>query len=88
LGDGVIRQAFVIYVALNMAACALVFAPWAYPRETISGLLGRWLVTEIGWKRAFASVASRIVDAVYFWEVDHCRGVFQVERDAREILYP
>ena len=82
-----IRQAFVIYVALNMAACAIVFAPWAQPRETISGLLGRWLVTESGWKRATGSVLARAVDAIYFWERDHCREVYRVESRAREVLY-
>jgi len=78
----------VIYVAFNMAVCSVVFAPWAQPRETISGLLGRWLETETGVKRIFASMAGLVVDAIYFWEVDHCRGVFHVERDARKVLYP
>jgi hypothetical protein len=86
--DRVIRQAFVIYVAANMAACAILFAPWAQPRETISGLLGRWSLMESGWKRAFALVLSRVVDSIYFWEEEHCASVFHVEREAREILYP
>jgi hypothetical protein len=71
-----------------MTVCSVVFAPWAQPRETISGLLGRWCETEGGWKRSFGCRAAAVVDRIYFWERNHCREVFHVERDAREILYP
>jgi hypothetical protein len=82
------RQAFVVYVAINMALCSVVFAPWAMPRETISGLLGRWLLTETGIKRAVAVVIGALVDSLYFWEPDHCRETYKIEKRAREILYP
>lgn len=81
-------QAFVLYVATNMALCAVLFAPWALPRETISGLLGRWKVEERRGKRKIGGILSCVVDTIYFWEPDHCVEVYKCERRAREILYP
>lgn len=81
-------QAFVVYVASNMAVCAIVFAPWALPRETVSGLLGRWKTAGGPWQRRFAIVGSWVVDRIYFWEPNHCVVVFRCERDARLVLYP
>ena len=83
-----IRQAFVAYVALNMTLCAVLFLPWAEPRETISGLLGRWCETETGRKQRVGCWLARLVDRLYFWEKDHCREVFRVEHKVREVLYP
>jgi hypothetical protein len=80
-------QLFVLYVAANMAVCAILFAPWALPRETVSGLLGRWKCGK-GWKRKFAVVASWIVDRIYFWEPNHCIEVYLCEAQARQVLYP
>jgi hypothetical protein len=81
-------QLFVIYVAANMAVCAIVFAPFALPRETVSGLLGRWETTRKGWRHWFARAGSWVVDRIYFWEPDHCNAVFRCEQDARRVLYP
>lgn len=85
---GLKRAAFVLYVSLNMLVCAVVFLPWALPRETISGLLGRWLLTQAGWKLRFARVAVMVVDRIYFWETNHCAEVFLCEDEARRTLYP
>jgi len=84
----VLARAFVIYIALNMLTCAVLFAPWALPRETISGLLGRWIATEYGIKRIAGNVLGLIVNLIYFWEPDHCVEVWRCERQAREVLYP
>lgn len=83
-----LSRVFVIYVAVNMLLCSVLFAPWALPRETISGLLGRWIVVEHGFKRSFAVVAGAIVDTIYFWEPNHCVAVYDCEQKAREVLYP
>jgi hypothetical protein len=85
---GLKRCAFVLYVALNMLVCAVVFLPWVLPRETISGLLGRWLITQGGWKLKFARGAVMVVDRIYFWECNHCVEVYLVEDEARRTLYP
>jgi len=81
-------QLFTLYVATNMTLCALIFAPWALPRETISGLLGRWKLRNSGKRRAFAKVAAAVVDRIYFWEPNHCVEVFLCEAAARRVLYP
>lgn len=84
----VLSQIFVLYVAVNMALCAVLFAPWAMPRETVSGLLGRWKVETRGWKRRFGFCGGAVVDRIYFWEPDHCVEVYRCEREARKVLYP
>jgi hypothetical protein len=81
------RQAFTVYVAANMALCAILFAPWALPRETISGLLGRWRAS-VGWKFAAGTIGAAIVDRLYFWDADHCAAVAAAEAQARAVLYP
>ena len=81
-------QVFTVYVACNMMVCALVFAPWALPRETVSGLLGRWKCGKGKIKRPFAVGASWVVDRIYFWEPNHCVEVFLCEAQARMVLYP
>ncbi|MGE4340361.1 MAG: hypothetical protein AB7E55_31085 [Pigmentiphaga sp.] len=81
-------MAFNLYVSANMLLCAVLFAPWALPRETVSGILGRWLVTDPGRKGRIARVLAAAVDTVYFWEPNHCVEVYRVEKSAREILYP
>lgn len=84
----IVCQLFVVYVAANMAVCALVFVFWALPRETISGLLGRWELTETGWRRGVGLALSSVVDLIYFWEPNHCAEVFRAEAEARAVLYP
>ena len=88
IGRQLICQLFVVYVATNMMVCALVFAPWALPRETVSGLLGRWKCGKGKIKRPFAVVAGWVVDRIYFWEPNHCIAVFLCEEQARAVLYP
>lgn len=83
-----LARVFVVYVALNMALCAVAFSPWALPRETVSGFLGRWISTERGVKRWAALLLGALVDYIYFWEPDHCVEVYKCEAKAREVLYP
>jgi hypothetical protein len=81
-------RVFTLYVAVNMLVCALLFFPWARPRETVSGLIGRWRWNERGWKQNFARRASRVVNSVYFWEPSHCDVTHEVEQQAHTLLYP
>lgn len=78
-----VRWLFVLYVALNMLLCAALFAPWALPRETVSGLLGRYAEAHV-----LARIAAACVDLVYWWHPDHCRDIARIEARAREVLYP
>lgn len=88
VGRRTLMQCFAVYVAGNMMVCAILFAPWVHPRETVSGLMGRWLATEGGWKRRIAAIGVRIVDRLYFWEPNHCAEIYLIEQRAREVLYP
>lgn len=83
-----LSRVFVVYIAANMALCAVLFAPWALPRETVSGLLGRWISTEAGVKRFTGLLLGAFVDRIYFWEPDHCVEVYLCEHRARQVLYP
>jgi len=71
-----------------MSVCAILFVPWALPRETVSGLIGRWKCGHRGWKKTFAKYASMLIDRIYFWEPNHCVEVYRCELDARKVLYP
>lgn len=79
------RQVFTVYVAANMALCAVLFVAWALPRETISGLVGRW-AKEAGKKGMFARYASKAIDRIYFWEPNHCKVTAEQEAEARKAL--
>jgi hypothetical protein len=83
-----LARVFVLYIVINMALCAIAFLPWALPRETISGLLGRWISTERGWKRIAGLLMGALADRIYFWEPNHCVEVYRCEHRAREVLYP
>lgn len=74
-----------VAVALNILICAIVFAPWVRPRETVSGLLGRWAANEAGWKRGLGRRGALLVDWIYAWEPDHCQLAYTLERDARKL---
>lgn len=77
-----------LYVASNMLVAAIVFLPWAMPRETISGVLGRWKLTEHGLRGHVGRFLSWFVDRLYWWDYNHCEEVYRVEQEAREVLYP
>ena len=79
------RQLFVVYVAVNMALCAVIFVAWALPRETISGLVGRWAQGE-GKRATFARSVAKVIDRIYFWEPNHCKVTADQEAEARKAL--
>lgn len=81
----ILSRLFVWYVVGNMLICSLLFFPWARPRETISGLIGRWSY-EDGRRGRFARIAARVIDFMYFWEPDHCRITAAQEAEARKAL--
>lgn len=80
------RQLFTVYVAANMALCAVLFVAWALPRETISGLIGRWAQAS-GKKAKFAQYAAKVIDRIYFWEPNHCQVTADQEAEARKALH-
>lgn len=74
---------------MSMNLCAVLFFPWFYPRETTSGLLGRWLVTETGRKHRFALAVAPVIDALFHtpWGLESCEDTYRLEQAARESLY-
>lgn len=79
------RQLFVVYVAANMALCAVLFVAWALPRETISGLIGRCARCS-GLRGAVGRYAAKVIDRIYFWEPNHCQVTAEQEAEARKAL--
>lgn len=78
----ILSRLFVWYVTGNMALCALLLFPIARPRETISGLVGRYALEG---SRVAMAVAA-VIDFVYFWEPNHCRFTAGQEANARQAL--
>lgn len=72
-----------IYLAGNMAVCAVAFAPWALPRETVSGFCGRMGMDG----RLIGRLVAAVIDFFHWWEPDHCRVTAMQEREARRALY-
>jgi hypothetical protein len=66
-----------------MLVCAVLFAPWALPRETVSGLLGRYAPTN-----RLAQLGAWVVDRIYYWHPAHCWDIARIEAEARKVLYP
>ena len=81
----ILGRVFVLYVAANMALCAVLFVAWALPRETISGLIGRCAQCS-GMRGALGRYASKVVDLIYFWEPNHCHVTAEQEAEARKAL--
>jgi len=79
------KMAYVIYLPINMLFCALVFAPWVQPRETVSGLMGRWLEYGNNWQMRFASIVAPTIDGWH--ELGHCVHTFKLEKAMRVALY-
>lgn len=69
-----------------MFTCAILFFWDAKPRETVSGLIGRWKVGT-GWKHYLAIPMAFVVDLIYWWEPNHCVEIFRQERESRMMLY-
>ena len=76
---------YVIYLSLNTLLCALMFFPWAQPRETISGITGRWLTDGKKWQIACASFFVKPIDWAH--ETGHCVDTYLREQAMRAALY-
>ena len=75
---------FNIYVATNMLLCATLLVPWALPRETLSGFIGRRAL--LG-SEVFLSIA-KWVDSFYPNSPAHCGETAMAEDHMRSELYP
>lgn len=78
---------FKLRVAINMLVCALVFGLFgSYPRETISGFLGRRGMDLS--RSAVWELLMMLVDALHLHERRHCLRVAREEAAAWRVLYP
>ena len=46
--------------------------------ETLSSRCHRWRIAGIAWP-------ARIVNALFWWQKDHCRSAYESERDGRQL---
>lgn len=83
------RRFYYSWITFSMILCAAVFFPWFLPRESTSGLLGRWLAKETGWKQSFAIFMSPIIDRIFHkpFGMESCIETHFLEEAAREALY-
>lgn len=76
---------YVIYLSLNTLLCSLLFFPWAQPRETISGITGRWLIEGETWQIACASFLVKPIDWAH--RPNHCVDTYLAEQAMQTALY-
>ena len=83
------RRLYFLWITFSIVCCALLFLPWFYPRETMSGLMGRWYITETGRKRRFAGVVVPWLDRLFHapMGVEDCVEVYRLEEAGRESTY-
>lgn len=83
------RRGYYLWVTFSVLLCAVLFAPWFLPRETTSGLIGRWLTTERGWKRRTAVWMHLHLDRLFHrpFNMETCVEVYRLEEEARRALY-
>lgn len=83
------RRGYYLWITFSMVLCAIAFLPWFLPRETTSGLLGRWLSRETGRRLVFARRVAPVIDALFHtpFGLESCAATFRLEEAAREALY-
>lgn len=89
MGDFLRRRAYYLWVTLSMALCAVVFLPWFLPRETTSGLIGRWVAQENDWRHVFALRVAPWIDWLFHepFGIESCLLIYDREEAARRALY-
>lgn len=75
-------RAKVILIGLNVLACTALFWWCCRPRETLSGLAGRYAMRG----HRGAAVVAAVIDVLFWFDPDHCRGVARLEAAAFEVL--
>lgn len=75
---------FNIYVAVNMLLCSIIFVGQSYPRETLSGFIGRRALSG----SSFFLYLAQAIDKLYRNEPAHCGETALAEDNMRCELYP
>lgn len=72
----------VILIGLNVLACMLLFWWCCRPRETLSGLAGRYAMRG----NRIAAISAAVIDMLFWFDPNHCREVARLEAAAFEVL--
>jgi hypothetical protein len=72
----------VILIGLNVLACTALFWWCCRPRETLSGLAGRYALSG----HRGAVVVAAVIDVLFWFDPNHCREVARLEAAAFEVL--
>ena len=64
-----------VFIALDQLVNAIACG---WPDETLSSRCWRWHISGIHWP-------CQLIDALFFWERDHCREAFESERQGRQL---
>jgi hypothetical protein len=83
------QRGYFLWITFSMVLCAILFLPWFLPRETTSGLIGRWHEREVGWKHRFALRAAPWLDERFHapFGIESCVDIYRLEEASREALY-
>jgi hypothetical protein len=83
------RRFYYSWITFSVLVCATCFFPWFLPRESTSGLLGRWLTQETDWRHAFARKAAPVIDMLFHtpFGLESCEDTSRLEQASREALY-
>jgi len=83
------RRLYYVWITASIAGAAVFFFPWFLPRETISGLMGRWSVTERGLRARVALRTVPLIDAIFHrpFGMEDCVRIYELEEAARRALY-
>lgn len=84
VGRRVRESAFNVYVAVNMLICSILFVGQSYPRETLSGFIGRRALMG----SSFFLHIAKAIDKLYRNEPAHCGETALAEDNMRCELYP
>ena len=89
MGNYLRRRGYYLWITFSMVLCSIIFFHWFVPRETISGLLGRWQMTETGKRHVFANRIAPVIDRIFHkpFDLESCVDTYALEQAAREALY-
>lgn len=81
-----------LWITFSMVVCSIMFLPWFLPRETVSGLMGRWAMNEPTRTRKskFARKVIPFIDSFIHPNTgvtENCYEIYKMEKECRKALY-
>lgn len=83
-----LHRIFLTFLTLiSQILCVVFFFPVARPRETVCGLVGRYIIEDCTWRGALAeSIAPKLEKC--FHKSSKCVEIYFQEERCRKIFYP